>query len=64
MQYIVGAFIIGVVVGIFITGKVLFDDVKEIQIQNAYAMAIKDETIERLQWLSRKPLISITGMKA
>lgn len=49
MQYIVGAFIIGVVIGIFITGKVLFDDVKEIQIQNAYAMAVKDETIEKLQ---------------
>lgn len=49
MQYIVGAFIVGVVIGIFITGKVLFDDVKEIQIQNAYAMAVKDETIERLQ---------------
>lgn len=49
MQYIVGAFVIGVVVGIFITGKMLFDDIKEMQIQHAYNMAVKDKTIERLQ---------------
>ena len=49
MQYIVIALFSGIVIGIILTNKVLFDDVKEIQIQHAYNMAVKDETIERLQ---------------
>lgn len=49
MQYIVIGLVSGIVIGIFITGKVLFDDIKDIQIQHAYDMAAKDETIERLQ---------------